>query len=174
VAEAGAQHEGNTFINGTAANRPEGFLNNSDIQVVNSTIADSFDADGLMDLAAELKTGYRDPLYIMSRRTINHVRKLKDGSGAYLLVGLRDGLPNTINGYPYREMPDMPEIAADALPVAFGEFRRGYVIVDRMGMTMVRDIYTQKRKRIIELTFHKRVGGQVILPEAIKILKCAA
>ncbi len=65
----------------------------------------------------------------------------------------------------------MDEIAADAIPLAFGSWDRGYCIVDRTGVTVIRDIFTQKRKRQIELTFSKRVGGQVLLPEAIKLLK---
>lgn len=175
-AEAVSEFEGNLFINGTGSNSPQGILQNTNVQTVNSGIADSFTGDNIIDLHAELKTGYRDPISLLTRRTLAFIRKLKDGQGQYLLIpgvsgGLIEGLPNTINGFRYKEMPNMPEIAAEAEVIAFGDFRRAFVIVDKNGMTIVRDPFSQKRKRIIEITISKRTGSGVVLPEAIKKLK---
>ena len=83
---------------------------------------------------------------------------------------------NTINGFPYVLMQDMPGQVADVFvsdtfPVAFGDFLRGYTIVDRTGMNVVRDEFTMKRKAIIEFTLNRWNYGQVVLPEAITLLK---
>ena len=176
VAEEIASFEGGTFINGTGANEPQGILQDTDVERVNSEIADSFTGDNIIDLHAELKTGYRDPMSLLTRRTLAFIRKLKDGQGQYLLIpgvsgGLIEGLPNTINGFRYKEMPDMPEIAAEAEVIAFGEFRRAFVIVDKLGMTVIRDPFSRKREGIVEITVFKRVGSGVVLADAIKILK---
>lgn len=166
-----AKTEG-AFIDGDGVKKPEGFLNNPYIQVVNSGNANSFDGDAIINLDAELKTDYRNPIRILTRKTLAHIRTLKS-QDQYLLAALRDGLPPTINGSPYKEMPDMPEIAADAKPMAFGDFRRGIVIVDKPVMTMIRDPFSNKLKGLIDFLFRKRVGGMTIMPEAIKVLKCS-
>lgn len=161
------------FINGNGVKKPEGFLENPYIQVVESGIANSFSGDNIAELDAELKTDYRNPIRFLTRKTLKHIRTLKDGQGQYLLVALRDGLPPTINGYPYKEMPGMPEIGAGTKPMAFGDFSN-YAIIDRIGMTMIRDPYSNKLQGIVDFLFKIRLGGMTIQPEGIKVLQCKA
>jgi HK97 family phage major capsid protein len=115
----------------------------------------------------------------LKRQTLYAIRKLKDAQGQYLWVpgfsaGLAGSSPALIDGMPYLQTPDMPDVAANALPVALGDFKRGYVISDRVVMSAQRDPYTQNRLGNCRFTFRKRVGGQVVLPEAIKLGKVAA
>lgn len=168
-----AQQENADFVNGNAIEKSEGFMVNSDISEINSEIADDIDADNLIDLTAEIKTGY-DPVYLMNRRTIAAIRKLKGGVGQYLWVaGLSAGVPNQINGSPYIEVPDMPNIGAGLYPIIYGDFRRGYFILNENSMEVVIDIYTQKALGIIEYLWREFVGGKTVLPEAFVKLKCA-
>jgi len=79
------------------------------------------------------------------------------------------GVPNTILGYPYVETPDMPDVAANAKAVAFGDFRRGYMIVDRVSLAVLRDPFTQATSGNVRYVARRRVGGQVIMAEAIRL-----
>ena len=81
---------------------------------------------------------------------------------------------NTINGFPYLIADDMPDIANGSKSIAFGDFLRGYTIVDRTGLSVVRDEYTQKKLAIVEFTLNRWNTGQVTLPEAIKIITTKA
>lgn len=177
IAESFAQSEGLAFVTGDGVNKPEGLLTNvgtaNGIQVVNSGIADAFDGDSLIDIYGQLKQGY-NPAYMLNRRTIAFVRKLKDGVGRYLWSpGLAEGYPNTIDGAPYVSAIDVQDIGVNAFPVLFGDFYRGYTIVDHISMYIVRDNYTQSSQGKIVFNVLRRVGGMVTLPEAIKVLKCA-
>jgi HK97 family phage major capsid protein len=103
------------------------------------------------------------------------VRKLKDGDKNYIwMPGVQNGAPATIDGDPYVEFPDMPSEGAGLYPIAYGDFRRAYTLVDRIAMEMLRDPYTQATSGNIRFIFRRRVGGQVVLPEAIRKLKCAS
>ena len=111
--------------------------------------------------------------WVMNRSTQGLVRKLKDGDDNYLWQpSYVAGQPATIAGYPVTEMPGMPDVAADAHPIAFGDFQRGYLIVDRVGIRVLRDPYSNKPYVMFYTT--KRVGGGVNNPETIKVLKMAA
>ena len=171
-----AQTEGAAFINGTGVNQPEGILVNATLVAGarNSGIADDFTADNLIDLSGDIKVGY-NPSYIMKRQTTAAIRKLKDGAGHYVWQsGLAAGLPNSINGYPYKIMQDMDTIGASAYPVAFGDFNKGYNIVDGVSLYIIRDEFTLSTSGKIKFVYLKFVGGKVILTEAIKLLKCSA
>lgn len=173
VAEFFAQNEGTAFVQGDAIKKPEGFMTASGIQVINSGVAADITADALIEMSGELKDGYTGT-YVLNRRTLARVRTLKDANGQYLWQnGIANGLPNTINGDAYVSAIDMDDVAAGALPVAYGDFRRGYTIVDNVMMSVVRDAFTLADKGQVRLVFHRRVGGQVVQPEAIKHLKCA-
>lgn len=163
--------EGSAFISGDAVGKPEGFLNNSDISTVVSGNASAITADGLFDLFYALKTGHtRNAQFVMNRSTIKEVRKLKDSNNQYLWQpSLAAGEPPTLLGAPVTEMTDMPDIAASAKPIAFGNFQRGYLIVDRVEMSVQRDPFTQATSGAVRFIARKRVGGLVMLPEAIKI-----
>ena len=170
-----AKAEGAAFLSGSGVGRPFGFLNNASIATVNSGAAAALTADGLLSVYYSIKTEYaRAAVWMLNRSTIGQIRRLKDGDGEYLWApGLAGGVPNTINGAPYVEAADMPDVGASAKPVAFGDFRRGYVIVDRIAMEMLRDPYTQATSGAVRMIFRRRVGGQVVLPEAIVLQNVA-
>lgn len=170
-----AKAEGASFLSGSGVGRPFGFLNNSSIATVNSGAAAALTPDGILSVYYDLETEYAQrAVWMANRATIGAVRKLKDGTGQYLWSpGLAVGVPNSINGAPYVEAPDMPNIGASAKPLAFGDFARAYVIVDRIAMEMLRDPYTQATSGAVRMIFRRRVGGQVVLPEAIVLQNVA-
>jgi len=168
--------EGTAFVSGTGVGKPEGFLSNADVATTNSGAATAVTADGILSLFYGIKTAYaRNATWLMNRTTLGSVRKLKDANNQYLwMPGLAQGQPNSINGAPYVEMPDMPNEGAGTKPVAFGDFRRAYTWVDRIVMEMLRDPYTQATSGNVRFILRKRVGGQVTLAEALRALVCAA
>jgi len=172
-----AQLEGRAFVAGSGANQPSGFTLDAVVianGVTNSGVANDITADGIITLAGTLKTGYK-PVYLLNRTTIAACRKLKDGQGNYIWQsGLTAGLPNSLNGYPYIEIPDMPAIGVNLYPIAFGDFYRGYNIVDNMALYMIRDEFTLATTGKVKFVALKSVGGGVVQPESIKLLKCAA
>jgi HK97 family phage major capsid protein len=156
-------------------------MQHADVGFTNSgsatTIADvDGQADGLLQMKYSLKTAYaRNATFVMNRTTMGQVRRLKDGDKNYIwMPGLALGRPNTIDGDPYVEMPDMQNAGAGTFPIAYGDFRRAYTWVDRLAMEMLRDPYTQATSGKIRYIMRKRVAGKVTLAEAIKKLKCAA
>jgi len=178
AAESFAQKEGNKFVVGTGFKEPAGFT--TDTRVVAGAFetesANVVTADDIIRLTGQLKTGY-NPVYTLSRTTLAEIRTFKSDDGAFLwMPGLNGPVMNTINGFPYVIMQDMSSdlTTSGSLPIAFGDFMRGYTIVDRTGMNIVRDEFTQKRKAIIEFTLNRWNYGQVTLPEAIKLLKVKA
>jgi HK97 family phage major capsid protein len=181
AAEQFAVKEGAEFVSGTGVESMQGILVNSgvgeSISGTAATIADSDgQANGLLTLKYGLKAGYaRNAFWLMNRTTMGSVRKLKTSDKQYIwMPGIQNGAPNTIDGDPYVEIPDMPSEGAGLYPIAYGDFRRGYTIVDRIVMEMLRDPYTQAAGGKIRFIFRKRVGGKVTLAEAIRKLKCAA
>ena len=174
--ESFAQGEGRAHVVGTGFKQPSGFtvdtrvVANARISGVSSTIG----FDDMMNLTGDLKTGY-NPVYVFNRRTLAFLRTLKGGDGHPLWQpGMNGIVVNTINGFPYLIAEDMPDIASTTIPVAFGDFARGYTIIDRTGMAVIRDEVTKKRQAIVEFTLQRWNTGQVTLPEAIKLLKVKA
>ena len=127
--------------------------------------------DVLVDLIYAVKAGYRqNAVFVMNRKTQSTIRKFKDTAGNYLwqppaLAGAKASLMT----FPVYEAEDMPDIAANALSIAFGDFNRGYLVVDRAGVSVLRDPYTAKPYVLFYTT--KRVGGGVQDFDAIKLLK---
>jgi len=173
ASEAFAQGEGKSFVNGIGPNVPQGFVSNPTIQADArpSATAAELNAIDLLLLTGDLKTGY-NPQYVMNRRVLAEIRIQKDDVGGFLWApGLNGAVVNTIAGFPYLIANDMEDAdAAGKFPIAFGDFMRGYVIVDRMGLRVIRDEVTSKRQAIIEFTFNRWNTGSVILTEAIKLL----
>ena len=130
--------------------------------------------DKLIDLVYSVKAGYRaNGTFVFNRATQAVIRKMKDGEGNYLWQpAAKAGDPSTLMGFPVAESEDMPNMAADSYSVAFGDFRRGYLIVDRVGIRVLRDPYSSKPYVLFYTT--KRVGGGVQDFDAIKLLKFAA
>jgi len=118
-----------------------------------------------------IKSDYsRNGTFVFNRGSLAAIRKLKDAAGQYVFqagMSLSGNMSATILGHSYVEATDMPSIAGGNFPVAFGDFRRGYLIVDRVAMAVLRDPFTQANTGNIRYIARRRVGGQVILPEAI-------
>jgi HK97 family phage major capsid protein len=170
-AEQFAKAEGTAFTNGNSVGKPEGFMTNSSVASVASGSSSALTADGLLSLVHSIKTEYgRNGTFAFNRTTLAAIRKLKDTAGQYVFqagMSLESGVPNTILGYRYVEVPDMPDVASNAYPVAFGDFARAYMIVDRVQLSVLRDPFTQATTGNVRYIARRRVGGQVILAEAI-------
>lgn len=172
--EAFAFGEGNGFVVGSGVKVPEGFAANATIQAAARASAASLtiSAVDVILLTGDLKVGY-NPSYVLNRRTMAFLRTLRDTNGQFLWSpGMNGPVAATLNGFPYVLANSMPDYnVANAYSVAFGDFRRGYTIVDRTGMSVVRDEVSQKRKGIVEFTMNRWNTGKVVLPEAIKLLR---
>jgi HK97 family phage major capsid protein len=183
-----AFQEGNAFVVGDGNKKPRGFLGYTNIAdasyewgkigyVVTGasgaflTTAEGDDYDNLVDLQMALKSAYRGGArWVMNRSTQGAVRKIKDGDGNPTWIPtMMPGQPATLLGDPVTELPDMPDIAANSLSIAYGDFRRAYLIVDRFGVRVLRDPFTAKP--FVQFYTTKRVGGGVQNFEAIKLLK---
>lgn len=167
--------EGNEWVSGDGVDSYEGILSNTGVETTNSGAATTVTADGLLTLKYGVKTAYaRNGTFTLNRSTLGSVRRLKDGNGQYLwMPGIAAGRPNTIDGDPYVEFPDMPSEGAGLKPVAYGDFRRAYTVVDRLAMNMQRDPFTEADSGGIVFRFYRRSGGRVVLSEAIRTLTCA-
>jgi len=177
-AEQFAKAEGTAFVSGNAVGKPEGLLTNSDVSESNSGHASTLLADGLITLVHSIKSDYsRNGTFVFNRSTLSAIRKLKDTAGQYVFqagMSLQAGVPNTILGFPYIEATDMPDVAANAYPVLFGDFRRAYMIVDRVALAVTRDPFTQATSGNVRYIARRRVGGQVVQAEAVVKQKVSA
>jgi len=183
-----AVQEGAAFVNGDGSNKPKGFLQYTTVAngswswgnlgYVASGAAGAFAAsnpsDALVDLIYALKAGYRqNGVFVMNRKTQALIRKFKDTGGAYLWQPpAQAGGRASLMTFPLVEAEDMPDVGANSLSIAFGDFRRGYLIVDRLGVRVLRDPYSAKPYVLFYTT--KRVGGGVQDFDAIKLMKFAA
>jgi HK97 family phage major capsid protein len=176
MAEQFGVAEGLSIVSGNGIGKPFGFMSDSNVGTTNSGAAATVTADGYLSLFYAIKTAYaRNASFVMNRATLGSTRKLKDGNGQYLwMPGLASGVPNTINGAPYTEVPDMPSEGAGLKPVAFGDWRRGYILIDRINMTMMRDPYTLASVGQVKFVARRRLGGQVLLAEALRTMTCSA
>ena len=164
-----AKAEGNAFVSGNAIGKPQGLLTNANVNNVAKGGA-ALDGDSMISAAHNVKAEYgRNGTYVMNRSTVSAVRKLKDGGGQYIFQpGLYQmGVGSNILGHPIVEATDMPNVAGGTKPVLFGDFRRGYMIVDRVNLSIMRDPFTQAASGNVRYLARRRVGGQVILPEAL-------
>jgi HK97 family phage major capsid protein len=189
IAREFASAEGAAFVSGNGTNKPKGFLSSPNaatadgarafgtLQYVVSGAAGAFAAnpeEKLIDLVQALRAPYRQGAsWVMNSATLAKVRKFKTSDGALLWQpGLAAGQPATLLGYPVVEAEDMPDIAANSLSIAFGNFQAGYLIVERGETQILRDPYSNKP--FVHFYATKRVGGMVSNSEAIKLLKFSA
>jgi HK97 family phage major capsid protein len=188
VEQAFAVQEGTAFVTGDGSNKPKGFLSYTTVANASWTwgnigyiasgaagaFASSNPSDALVDLIYAVKAGYRqNGSFVMNRKTQGSVRKFKDSGGAYLWQPpAQAGGRASLMTFPVVEAEDMPDVAANSLSVAFGDFGRGYLVVDRAGVRVLRDPFTAKPYVLFYTT--KRVGGGVQDFDAIKVLKFAA
>jgi HK97 family phage major capsid protein len=180
-----AVQESQAFVSGDGSSKPRGFLSSTTVAEaswswgnlgylvtgLSAAWATTNPSDVMFDLIYALKAGYRqNASWVMNRKVQAQVRKFKDSTGNYLWQppATADGRA-TLMGFPLVEAEDMPDVAANSLSVAFGDFRRGYLVVDRIGTRVIRDPYTAKPYVLFYTT--KRVGGGVQDFDAIKLLK---
>lgn len=184
-----ARAEGAAFVNGTGANQPMGFLSAAfsaqgdgarpfgTLQYTGTGDAAGFGAnpgETLIDLVHTLKAGHRQGAsWVMNSATLAAIRKLKTADGQMIWQpSLVDGQPDRLLGYPVVEAEDMPDVAADEFPVAFGNFRAGYLIAERSATRILRDPFSNKP--FVHFYATRRVGGQVLDSAAIKLLRIEA
>lgn len=186
--------EGTAFVTGNGTNQPKGFMdytintsadgarNFGHIQKVITGVAGGFVAttsssnpgntfiDVIHSMKAPLRAGAR---WVMNTKTLAAVRKLVDLDGNYIWrPGLTEDQPQSILGYGVTELPDMPDIATTSNPIAFGNWKRAYTIVDRFGIRTLRDPFTNKP--YVHFYTTKRVGGMLVDSEAIKVLSVSS
>jgi len=173
-AEQFAKAEGNAFIAGNGTNKPTGITNGSTVGSTAAAAAAAIATDDLINLMHDIKTPYMSgATFMFNRQTLGEIRKLKDTAGQYIFqTGFsgQSGVPNSILGSPYVEAPDVADIAADAKSVIYGDFRRGYMIVDRVALSVLRDPYSQASSGNVRYIARRRVGGEVVLAEAMRVL----
>jgi HK97 family phage major capsid protein len=185
VRDVFAVQEGAAFVSGDGNGKPRGFLDYTktaegnqawgELGYVATGTDGGFDAsdpaDALIDLIYAPKTGYRARgRFVMNRQTVSAVRRFKDADGNYLWQpSLSEAGTSTLLGYPVTEAEDMPDIGTGAFAIAFGDFEKGYLVLDRQGVEVLRDPYSAKPYVLFYTT--KRVGGGVQDFEAIKLLK---
>lgn len=167
--------EGLALVSGNGVGKPEGFMFSSAVGTTNSGSASGVTADGFINLYHAIKTAYaKNASWVLNRATLGSARKLKDTTNQYLWqAGLGSGIPNTILGATYREVPDMPNEGSGLKPVAFGDWKRGYILVDRVNMSVLRDPYTRANVGQVKFVARRRIGGHVVLGEAIRTMNCA-
>lgn len=190
LVEEFAVAEGAAFVSGNGTNKPKGFLAYTTAATADSArafatiehiatgvagdFAASNKADVLYSAVAALKAGYRaGSVWMMNKAVLFELMRLKDTTGQYLWQpAISDNsLAMKLLGFPVAEAEDMPAKAANSLSIAFGNFKRGYTIVDRVGTRMLRDPYSNKP--YVGFYTTKRVGGAVVNSEAIKLVKFA-
>lgn len=201
VSEELAIAEGQAFISGNGTKKPTGFLNGAPeatgdndsparafgtLEYVPTGVADGFGslsttspehypADVLWQTVYTLRAGYRaNARWVMNSATAGVIRRFKDAEGNYLWRdGLAAGQPALLCGYPVTIAEDMPDIGANAFPVAFGDFERGYLIADLMDLRITVDesITTPGQTKWY---VRRRVGGKILDDNAIKLIKIAA
>lgn len=178
--------EGLAFISGNGTNKPNGFLTYvtggtnaavnplGAIEKQTAASATAVTENELLDLIYKVPSAYTaNCRFVMNRTSMSVVRKIRDADGRQLWQpSSQSGQPSQLLAYPVTEMPGMPDMAASALPIAFGDFRRGYLIVDRTGVRVLRDPFTNKP--YVHFYTTKRVGGGVVNPECLKVLEMAA
>jgi HK97 family phage major capsid protein len=189
AAEAIAQGEGSAFVSGNGTNKPTGFLAGptplttvdasrafGTLQYIASAQASAMptSTDIFYDLVYSLRARYRaNARFVTNKLVLASLRKYKDTTNQYLWQpSLQAAQPATFLGYGITEAEDMPAVAANAFPLAFGDFKEGYLIADRVGMRMTRDEITSPG--FVKFYVRKRVGGRLRNTQAIKLLKIAA
>jgi HK97 family phage major capsid protein len=197
IADQFAVAEGTAFTTGDGASKPKGILGYvnastadgarafgqlqyvptgaaADFLTVSATVSP---ADVLLDMIYSLKAGLRvGASWQMNKLSVAKLRKVKDTIGDYIWTpptaeGIANGQAGALLGYSINENEDMPIFGANAYPIGFGNWKKGYYVIDRVGTRVLRDPYTDKP--YINFYTTKRVGGMVVDSEAIKLLKCA-
>jgi HK97 family phage major capsid protein len=179
IADIITRTEAAAFVTGDGVGKPRGFLTITSgtswnqIQQVNMGAASNLTTDGFIDVMYSLKEMHMfRGTWLMNRLAVRDTMKLKDGDGNYIWRGgLQAGQPGTILGAPVRMSTTVPVVATNSLSVVYANWREAYMIVDRLGITVMRDPFTAKP--FVKFYTRKRVGGDVVNYDAIKIGKVA-
>lgn len=175
-AEDLSEKEGRSFLFGSGVKQPEGIMTRDDIKGIVNGHATNLSADALVSLLYSLPAVYRnDGSWLMNGTTLGVARKLKDGQGNYLWQpSFQAGQPETILGRPVVEAVDMPDVAANAFPIAYGDFHEAYRIYDRVDVDVLVNPYTRATEGVTRFHMRKRLGAGVVQPKALRKLKMAA
>lgn len=187
-----AKKEGTAFISGIGAGQPRGLLNypqrntasyaggsagkNNVTDAVafiqSGAAAGKINADDVLNVKMDLKADYdQNATYVFTRGTLNTIRLFKDAQQRPLWQPFAgSNLPSMIYDSPYVEMPDMPEIASGAFPIAVGDFSN-YMIVDRITLNIQQLNELYAASGLVGFITRMRVGGDLLLPEAFRLLK---
>lgn len=166
------------FQRGDGVKKPVGVMTN-DLPYTftgNASTLGSNPADVIIDAFYAMPAFYRGrSVWMMNSKTIAAVRKLKDGStGAYLWApGLAAGDPATILGRPVIEDNTLQDVGSAAEPIVFGDFASAYRIYDRVQLSIMRDPYSQATSGLVRFHARRRVGGGLVLAEALRKIRCA-
>ncbi|MGE3245719.1 MAG: phage major capsid protein [Beijerinckiaceae bacterium] len=173
LAEEFGRLEGAAFVDGDGVEKPSGFMQDTTVAYSPNGHATTLQPDGLIGFIYSMPAFYRNRgVWMMNSTTLAAVRKLKDGQNNYLWQpSFQAGQPETILGRPVIEAVDMPAIAANAFPIAFGAFDLAYRIYDRVALSIMRDPYSVAKNGLVRFHARRRVGGGVRLAEAIRKLK---
>ncbi|MEM6847597.1 MAG: phage major capsid protein [Pseudomonadota bacterium] len=167
--------EGEAFVIGDGFKKPSGIMADTAVSAVLNGHATNLRPDALISLMYDLPAQYRNRgVWMMTGATIAAVRTLKDGQSNYLWQpSYQAGQPETLLGRPIVEAVDMADVAANAFPILYGDVAAAYRIFDRVGLSVMRDPYTQATNGITRFHARRRVGGAVIRPEALRKLRMA-
>lgn len=165
--------ESEWFVTGNGTTQAEGVLTSTDVEAIE---AEAIDTDALLDLFYAVKSSYAlNGSWLMNRKTMRVVRGLRDADGNLLWqAGLQAGQPGLLLGKPVYESDFMPDVANDNTPILFGDFKRGYMITDRVTFEPHADYNTRWGEDIVVFGGRRRVGGKVVMGEALAKLQIAA
>jgi len=190
IADKFSRSEGAAFVSGDGINKPRGFLTYDTstaadsardwwtMQHINTGVSGAFatastsasPADALFNTVYSLRTPYRsNARWLMNLATAGIVRKFKDPDGAFIWGDARQGQPASLCGFPVELDEEMPDIGADSLSIAFGDFEQAYIVVDKPGIRLLRDPYTAKPHVLFYA--YRRIGGGLQNGEAVKLVR---
>ncbi|MGP4669361.1 phage major capsid protein [Agrobacterium pusense] len=178
-AESFGKTEGLAFVKGTGTGQPKGIMTATGIKEVKTGVAAAFPstnpADVIIGMYHAIATSHaQNGAWLMNRNTLSVIRQWKDGTGRYLVLDpITAGGVMTLLGRPIVEMPDMDDIGAGKFPILFGDLS-GYRIIDRVGLSTLRDPYSLATKGQVRFHARKRVGADVTHPDRFVKLKVAA
>lgn len=178
IGEAFGKTEAGAFVTGNGTGKPKGLLTATGIAEVKSGAAATLGTDPAATIIGMFHSVpsvvAQNGVWLMNRATLGNLRTLKDGNGRFIMLDpITVGAPVTLLGRPIVEMVDMPDVAANAYPIMFGDLS-GYRIIDRVGLSVLRDPYSQATKGTVRFHARKRVGGDVSHADRFLKLKVAA
>lgn len=177
--ESFGKAEGAAFVNGTGNGQPHGLMTATGIQEVTTGVAEGFPSSNPADVIIGMfhklpATHAQRGVWLMNRNTLSTIRTWKDGQGRYLVLDpISEGAPVTLLGRPIVEAVDMDDIDADTSPIMFGDLQ-GYRIIDRVGLSVLRDPYSLATRGQVRFHARRRVGADVTHPDRFVKLTVAA